>query len=421
MAPAQHRPARFIFVPEAALRLLGSMAGGASRGNVSSSRWKSLLPPVSRRHVSSRPHSVMNEQSEVFIHAVLAAAAICAISFALTYAIKGYAVNRCLMDLPNHRSSHVVPMPRGGGLAIVLSVCATIASLTVLDLLDPGVSAALLGGGVLMAVIGWVDDHKGLAPSLRMLMHAAAAAWAIVLLGGLDGVMIGPLQLPLPVIGSLIALPGVVWAVNLFNFMDGIDGIAGMESLWLGLVGGCLFLLGGEPGMGYLCLAVAAASAGFLFWNFPPAKIFMGDVGSTFLGFCFAALAIVGELTGAVPILLWAILAGTFIFDATATLLRRAWRGDRLSQAHRTHAYQRAVQSGWSHRRVVAGVALLNAALGLLAFGGWLWPALAPIAAALACLVLSAAYLAVERRQPMWDGGCDAPPRIPTGASGAEL
>jgi Fuc2NAc and GlcNAc transferase len=235
---------------------------------------------------------------------------------------------------------------------------------------------------------------------VRFLVHLAAAALAIALLGGLPSLDLGAVRLPLGVAGSVIGVLGIVWLVNLYNFMDGIDGIAGGEALTTGAFGGVPLLAGGHGGLAAAAFLVAAASAGFLAWNWHPARIFMGDVGSGLLGYLFAVLAVASERAGAVPLLAWMVLLGVFVVDATITLFRRMLRGEKWYDSHRTHAYQRAVQAGASHARVSGAVLAINAVLAALAAWGCLAPRLLPAAVVLALLFLVGLYLGVERVRP---------------------
>jgi Fuc2NAc and GlcNAc transferase len=189
---------------------------------------------------------------------------------------------------------------------------------------------------------------------------------------------------------------GIVWLTNLYNFMDGIDGIAAVEAITVGLAG-ALLLAGREPSLALVALVVAGAAGGFLVWNWPPAKLFMGDVGSGFLGYIFGGLALASENVGALPALLWLVLLGPFFVDTTLTLLRRIARGERWWAAHRTHAYQRAVQAGWSHRRVTTLVAALSAALGMAGALAAREPSMLGPVLAGAFSILVAIYLLVER------------------------
>jgi Fuc2NAc and GlcNAc transferase len=340
--------------------------------------------------------------SGVALGAVLAAGALAA--GALTWGVRHYALARGVLDRPNARSSHDVPTPRGGGVAIVAVTVAAEAVLWWAGRLPGGAALALAGGGAAVAAIGWLDDHGGVRASARAAVHFAAAAWALGWLGGLPALRVGAGSVPLGLAGAVLAAFGIVWSTNLYNFMDGIDGLAGAEAAACGVLGGLLLLATGERGLAAAAFAVAAASAGFLAWNWHPARIFMGDAGSYFLGFTFAVLAVASERAGAVPLLAWTILLGVFVFDATVTLIRRARRGERLYDAHRSHAYQRAAPSRACHARVSAAVVALDLVLAALAAAGTLRPGWLLAAVAAALLLLAALYLAVERRWPMGAG-----------------
>ncbi len=321
-------------------------------------------------------------------------------SLGLSKLARRYALARALIDVPNERSSHSVPTPKGGGIAIAIVVLTGLVLLAVLGPVGAGPAIALGGGGALVAGVGWVDDHYGLSAGVRLAVHVTAAAWAVTWLRGMPDLALGAATLHLGLAGALLAVLGVVWATNLYNFMDGIDGLAAAEAVVVGGMG-WLLLASRATSLALVALLVAAAAAGFLVWNWPPARLFMGDVGSGFLGFMFGGLAVATENARALPALLWLVLLGPFFIDATVTLLRRMVRGDRWHAAHRTHAYQRGVQSGWSHRRVTSVVAALSGALGLavaIAIGR---PALQVPVLAAAGGVLGALYLALERRRPM--------------------
>ena len=327
-----------------------------------------------------------------------------AATLALTGLVRRFALAHALLDVPNERSSHLRPTPRGGGLAIVLVVLAGVALLQASMGLPAGVSPAILGGGGLVALVGWLDDRIGLTAPVRLAAHAVAAAWALWWLGGLPVLTIGATSARLGLSGALLALVTIVWATNITNFMDGIDGLAASEVATMTLMG-ALLLARTDARLAAVAALVGGAALGFLPWNWTPARIFMGDVGSGFLGFLLAVLAIATERAGTLPALVWLLLYTVFAFDATVTIVRRAWRGERWYAAHRSHAYQRAVQAGWSHARVTTAVLVLNLLLALLASvvtgrPALLWPALA--AAIVACWV---AYAKVERRRPMPPAG----------------
>ena len=252
-----------------------------------------------------------------------------------------------IIDRPVARSSHSVPTPRGGGLAILagagagLAVAGTATELWPLAIAVTAVSA-----------VGLVDDMMQLRPEVRLCVQVASAAALAVGAGYRIAILDGEMAFA----GLPALLLTIIWltgSTNAFNFMDGINGIASTQAIIWGVTLAVLFRARGDFGGASIAIAVAAAAAGFLPWNFPKARVFMGDVGSAALGFAFAALAVRysrggGSLSAAVlPFL-------PFLLDTTATLIRRAMKGERLMSAHRSHYYQLLVVSGWSHASVTA-------------------------------------------------------------------
>jgi Fuc2NAc and GlcNAc transferase len=228
--------------------------------------------------------------------------------------------------------------------------------------MDPMLLGTLLIGGGAMALVGYLDDQRHLRASVRFGVHLAAALWAVILLGGIPERALANWGLHGVWIGGLIAVLTLVWTTNLFNFMDGLDGIAGSEAVFVSGAGAWLsWYEGGAPGLTVIMACLAAASLGFLCWNWPPARIFMGDVGSGFLGFSLAVLGLAASQKGIFPIEVWAILGGVFLVDATVTLIRRVIRGDRWFNAHRTHAYQHLARRWKAHLPVTILVMLINA------------------------------------------------------------
>ncbi len=324
----------------------------------------------------------------------------------LTGLARRIALARSVLDVPNERSSHTSPTPIGGGLAIVAVVLSGVAILWRTGVLGRGESWAILGGGTLVALVGWLDDRRSLSASTRLAAHVAAAAWALWWLGGMPFLTTGREVQSLGTFGTVLAGFAIVWAINVTNFMDGIDGLAAGEVVTVTLTA-ALLLVEVSPPLAAAAALTGGAALGFLPWNWRPARIFMGDTGSGFLGFVLAVLAIASERAGALPALVWIVLYGVFATDATVTLLRRAWRGERWYSAHRSHAYQRAVQAGWSHARVTTTVLLVNVGLGLLAWRAAARPELLGAALAAALGVAGLAYALVERIRPM-------APRAPT-------
>ncbi len=274
--------------------------------------------------------------------------------------IRGYAVGRQLVDIPGARSSHHTPTPRGAGLALVLVFLVGTLLSTWLEWVDPYTAVALIGAAGAVALVGWLDDHGHLAARWRLLVHFLAAAWGLAWMGGLPPVAIMGFQIDAGWVGHLLALFYVVWLLNLYNFMDGIDGLAGIQAVTTCLAMAGLLFWWGDAHAWWLPALLSAASAGFLVWNFPRARIFMGDVGSGTLGLLLGLLSLHAAGLDTNFLAAWLILLGVFIIDATTTLAVRLFRGMRVYEAHRSHAYQHAAQRFGSHIPVAVGVAVIN-------------------------------------------------------------
>jgi Fuc2NAc and GlcNAc transferase len=284
-----------------------------------------------------------------------------AVSWVLTLCLRRYALSKSLMDIPNERSAHSVPTPRGGGVAIVVSFLVTLPVLAELDLLGTSALYGLLGSGLLVAMIGFADDHAHIAARWRLLGHFVAGAWALFWLNGFAPIELFDTTIDLGWFGHLLALIYLVWMLNLYNFMDGIDGLASAEAI-SSCLGMCLvYWFSEDVDLIWAPLMLATAVAGFLWWNFPPARIFMGDAGSGFLGLVLGVIAL--EAAWYKPELLWSwiILLGVFIVDATWTLALRLIRGERVYEAHSNHGYQHAARRV-GHKKVTLTVLAINAA-----------------------------------------------------------
>ena len=286
-------------------------------------------------------------------------------SLAGTRALITVLTRRAVIDVPNERSSHVVPTPRGCGIAVVTVILGGwIGWLALQGTLD-GKSLLIAGLTAGLAILSFIDDMKNLPARLRLLVQALAVAAGLMVTvpdTGFTGGLI-PVWVELPVAGF-----AWLWFVNLFNFMDGIDGITGVETISIGggLIG--LAVIGGIGASIQLpALAMVAAIAGFLVWNWQPSKIFIGDVASIPLGFLsgwmlLEAGAASDGLSGWAAVLL---LPGYYLFDATFTLVRRVLRRENVFEAHRQHFYQQATQRGFSHAGACLAILALN--IGLIA------------------------------------------------------
>jgi UDP-N-acetylmuramyl pentapeptide phosphotransferase/UDP-N-acetylglucosamine-1-phosphate transferase len=286
-----------------------------------------------------------------------------------TGVVRRLALKRSWLDIPNERSSHTVPTPRGGGVAIALALLGGLSIATALGWVSRPFGIGVLVGGSLVAAIGWIDDRRSVGVVKRIIVHLAAAIVGVMLLGGVPSVRFGAEVIQLGPAGSVLAVLFVVWCVNLYNFMDGIDGIAAVETASIG-GGVALVVLGaavGPAGAAACGIALAAAALGFLPWNWQRAKLFLGDVGSVPLGYLSGWLLLSLAAAGAWKAAL--ILPLYYLADATITLLLRLKRGEKVWRAHREHYYQRAVQGGMSHASVVKAVLAGNLALAGLALG----------------------------------------------------
>lgn len=282
------------------------------------------------------------------------------LSWGLTFVLRRYALAKSLMDIPNERSSHSIPTPRGGGVAIVVSFVLALPFLYGFGMLGLGVLCGLLGSGLLVAIIGFADDHGHIAARWRLLGHFVAAIWALFWLGGLAPISLFGMMVDLGWLGGILASIYLVWMLNLYNFMDGIDGLASTQAIFVCLASCLISWLGGYDSLVWVSLLLSAAVAGFLLWNFPPARIFMGDAGSGFLGLILGVMSLNAAWSAPELMWSWLILLGVFTVDATVTLFRRLIRKEKVYQAHRSHAYQYVARFYSSHRVVTLGVMCVN-------------------------------------------------------------
>jgi Fuc2NAc and GlcNAc transferase len=323
------------------------------------------------------------------------------VSWFLILLTRRYVTSRGILDVPSDRSSHSAPTPRGAGLGIVI--------VTIFGTLAGGAAGwiplaaviALVGGGTAVALVGWLDDRKGLSAPVRLAMHLGASVWALLWLGYFPTARFG---LPSPVggvIAAVISLLAITWSISAYNFMDGIDALAGSEAIWVGAIGGLFAALTGHRDVAFIGLLLSAASLGFLPWNLPPAKIFLGDVGSGFLGYSFAVLALHSERSGSLPAIGWLVLLGVFAFDSTVTLCSRLVCREKWYVSHRESAYQRAALRFGRHAPVTAIVIAVDVILALLCWIGWTRPGMWGPVSLSALAILGLLYWLVERSAPV--------------------
>lgn len=305
----------------------------------------------------------------------VACATVFLISILLTGLTRQLAIRKNILDIPNERSSHHIPTPRGGGIAIVVMFTLSLLMLGMAGWIASNLLWALVGGGFLIALLGYADDVYSVPTRIRIILHFLAAIWAVHCLGGFSHLDFGTWTITLHTKGSLLAIIGIVWCINLYNFMDGIDGLAGSEGLFVAVASGMALCFSQDYHSAFILWLLAAAIAGFVVWNWPPAKIFLGDVGSGFLGYQFAVLGVYTANQGTLPINCWLILLAVFLCDATFTVIHRMMQGKRWYTAHKEHAYQHLLSCGASHKQITLSITLINLVLLLpLVLAAFFWP-----------------------------------------------
>jgi Fuc2NAc and GlcNAc transferase len=335
--------------------------------------------------LTSKERILRNMNNGMIVASIVVVSMSC--SALLTGMMRRYALRSKLLDIPNERSSHQVPVPRGGGIAMVAVFCLGLLAMWWADLLDGRSTLAMLPAAAAVALVGLIDDKRGVTPLLRLAAHVVAVGYFLVAADRPPYLGIGWVD-TFPAIALFLTLISMVWLLNLFNFMDGIDGIAATEALLVSTGIGLAAWVSGHGESTIFCAALlASACAGFLCWNWPPARIFMGDAGSGFLGIATGMLALLLISEATVPVWIPVILVAAFVTDSTVTLMRRVLRGERWHEAHRTHAYQWLSRLWKGHLPVI----LLLVAIQVL----WLLP-LAMLAQQIptkAWLLALAAYL----------------------------
>ena len=282
------------------------------------------------------------------------------LSFALTYIIKEIAIKKSLVAEVNERSSHTTPIPHGGGIAIAFTWFSGISYLYFTNEIGESLYLSLMVG-VIISIVSYIDDLIELSPKIRLVTQSLVALLGLYFIGGFERIDLFFFEVENQLLTNAFAFFMIVWFINLYNFLDGIDGYAGSEAIFLAIAGFILF-----GGGHFLVLAVSVL--GFLIWNWHKAKIFMGDVSSTLLGYNIAIFTIYYANQESFGFWIWIILFGLFWVDATLTLFRRYRNGEKLSQAHRKHAYQRLVQSGWGHDKVTLASIGINVMLLLVVY-----------------------------------------------------
>jgi len=282
-------------------------------------------------------------------------------SWCLTWLLRIIALHHSLLDIPNQRSSHSQPTPRGGGLAILLSCYLGGAYLSLTGRMVIPHLFVIGGCGLGIAIIGLLDDLFHLSSGVRLVVHFGCALFALNFLSFDSYSLVSSGGRLLPTASLILILFGVVWSINLFNFMDGIDGLAGIEAVTVTFGAGfLLYYTGDTDGSFFLLLLLAVSVLGFLMFNWPPARIFMGDACSGFIGFFFAIIALLTAQSTRLTLWTWLILLGVFVVDSGVTLLTRIYLRKKFYEAHRSHAYQILARRLQSHKKVTLAVLAVN-------------------------------------------------------------
>ncbi len=326
----------------------------------------------------------------------------CILSYISVGLYRSYAIKKSILDHPNHRSSHSMPTPRGGGVVFPVLWGVFLVVSYFIGFIDGSYLLLFLPVTFIISLVSFLDDKYQVAARFRFFVQLGVAIYSLFIMGGFPEFNLGLLTINWGWFGSVFICIVLLWSINLYNFMDGIDGIAAIEALFVLGVGGYFVWDAGGHDLAMVVWSMAAIVCGFLLWNKPPAKIFMGDVGSTLLGFLVVLFAIIGERKYNVPALLWVILYGVFWFDATLTLIRRFIHGDKWYQAHRLHAYQRLQLQNWSHSKIIMGVAIVNIVLAVLANFAYNFPQYMLLALLGGGVILAIGYMVVEKTQPMY-------------------
>ena len=296
-----------------------------------------------------------------------------------------------IFAIPNSRSLHHSNTTHGGGIVFAIVFLLGLVILFLLEHLPANAFIAMVGGGTVITLVGFMDDVFEVSARLRFAIHVGLSALILICFGGFQALPVGGISINLGWAGHILAVLALVWLINLYNFMDGIDGMAASGAVFTGLaVAGISLILSGSVIEALIPAYLAATVAGFLLFNWPPAVLFMGDSGSTFLGYIFGAFLVMTVTNGTMSLWSWVIILGCFIADTGTTLALRIWMIKKWYQvAHRSHAYQNLARVWKSHKMVTGGVVLINIFWLLpMALLSMHYPDIAPFIALIALLPL---------------------------------
>ena len=284
----------------------------------------------------------------------------------VSWVIKKYAFSLGMVDVPNERSLHVIETPRGGGLGIIAPMVIALIIMMLGRFYDNRSLAALMCSTLILALTGWFDDRFGLHVLSRIVIQVFAGIIVLSMLGAYEQLELAGKIIFLGSLAPLVTLFWFLWMTNLYNFMDGIDGVAASQAAIAGFFLGLWFAIHNDYVMALFSYVIMSASLGFLVWNWAPARLFMGDVGSLALGGVFSVIALIAYKKHGIPFGAIVLLFGVFIADTTFTLIKRVLQRKAFWRAHREHVYQKAVAAGWSHLRVTTSVIVISVIMATL-------------------------------------------------------
>jgi Fuc2NAc and GlcNAc transferase len=317
------------------------------------------------------------------------------------FVYKKIAIKYDILDYPSKRSSHKIPRPRGSGIVFVILWCIYL----LFFLREKHFHTygwVIIPSVMLIVLISFLDDIYRVCAKWRFIIYCVASILSIIWLKGFDAVYLGVGMLHLGILGSILAVAGILWSINLYNFMDGIDALAALQAVFVFGVGGYFLWHVGGHVLAMMAFGLVSIMGGFLIWNFPPAKMFMGDSGSTFLGFLVPIFGLLGEKLYHLPVLLWGMLYGFFIFDASITLIRRMIVDINWYEPHRLHAFQRLQLTHTSHRKALSVIFTVNCFVSVLAVLAFFSQRYLLVYLAIEILFLLLFYLWVEKKYPMY-------------------
>jgi len=338
-----------------------------------------------------------------FLNFAISGCIIFFISMILVRLFSIYATKAQLLAIPNARSSHQAAVPLGAGVIFVIFWLIIWLLGWFFDYFSTKELLIFLPPTIMVSIIGYWDDHKNLTARKRLIAQLVASIFCVAMVGKVDSLhLFGLSSSYLGYVGIILTLLGFIWSTNLYNFMDGLDGLAAIEGVFVFGMGGVLFWHAQAFNMCLLCWFLVCVICGFLIWNWPKATVFMGDVGSYFLGFLVGLFSLIGDLWYNIPVAFWFILYSVFWFDATVTVIRRFCRKENLAVAHREHAFHRAHRLGLSHQQVLFSVIILNIIFSaMVCYILLINPYYLKHGLLLTLIILSIIYIAIEKLKPM--------------------